>query len=218
MTLSESILSAFSQMYFFEEFVQDNLLFTNQNGCEEELADLLLNLGDVVIVIQIKEREEANRTTDIIKEKNWFNNKMRLAKKQTKNTIRVIKEGDLPLFPNKRGIGKAVRVDAEIVPLVVFMNDSIRDYPHILEKHSEDGLTINCMSISDFQTMCKELISPAEIIDYLKYRCAFNSKYCNKGYTLVFNSLSLVKELVKERFGKGRLVNKLEAIIQAAHS
>lgn len=211
MTLSENILSAFSQMYFFEEFVQDNLVFVDQRGNEEELADLLLNLGDVIIAIQIKEREEANRTKDAEKEKKWFDNKTRLAKKQVKKTIKAIKEGNMPPFPNKRGIKKAVRADAEIIPLVVFMNDSISDYPHVLEKHSNDGQTINCISLSDFQMMCKELISPAEIINYLKYRCDFYSKYGDVGiivYEATETEILISKPTKNEKLIKHYLIEE----------
>ncbi len=173
MTESEKILSAFSQMYFFEEIVQDNLQFVSHDGSTQELADLLLNMGDSIIAIQIKERSDSARTTDSIIEKKWFDKKMSLAKKQIKTTMSFIKEGKIPAFQNKRGITKIIRADAEIIPLVIFLNESITEYPHILERHSETGLTVNCMSFADFQVMCSELISPAEMIDYLKYRCGF---------------------------------------------
>ena len=76
MTASEQLLSAFSQMYFFEELVQDNLQFSDQKGNSIELADLILNLGDVVVAIQVKERTELSQTNDIATEMKWFSNKM----------------------------------------------------------------------------------------------------------------------------------------------
>lgn len=173
MTASEQLLSAFSQMYFFEELVQDNLQFSDQKGNSIELADLILNLGDVVVAIQVKERTELSQTNDIATEMKWFSNKMHLAKKQVKNTVEVIKNGGLPAFRNKRGVEKSIDAEAEIIPLVVFVNNAIVEYPHVLGKHSEDGLTVNCMSLHDFQEMCNKLISPAEIVDYLNYRCSF---------------------------------------------
>lgn len=45
--------------------------------------------------------------------------------------------------------------DAEIVPLVVFENVSISEYEHLLRSHTADGLSVNCMSIDDFQLMFK---------------------------------------------------------------
>ena len=43
---TEKLLSAFSQMYFYKELVQDDLCFTPKGDTERELADLLINLGE----------------------------------------------------------------------------------------------------------------------------------------------------------------------------
>lgn len=70
-------------------------------------------------------------------------------------------------------------MDAEIIPLVVFLNESIGDdCDHVLKKHSDDGMDINCLSFQDFQTVCMELITPVEIVEYLKWRLNF---YQNNG-------------------------------------
>ena len=177
MNESEKLLSKFSQIYFFEEFVQDNLQFSENNGDSKELADLILNLEDVVIAIQMKERSDGAITMSELEEKKWFDNKTREAKKQIKTTIDLIKHGKIPAFLNKRGIEIKIRKDAEIIPLIIFKNESITDYPRILKKHSETGQNVNCMSLKDFEIMCLMLISPGEIIDYLKYRCQFYEKY-----------------------------------------
>lgn len=217
MTASEQLLSAFSQMYFFEELVQDNLQFSDQKGNSIELADLILNLGDTVVAIQIKERTEAYQTNDGAAEMKWFNKKMYSAKKQVKNTIESIRSGNIPPFRNKRGIETLIRADAKVIPLVVFMNDAIAEYPRVLEKHSEDGLTVNCMSLHDFQEMCNKLISPAEIIDYLNYRCSFYES--NGPVNILITDVSetdllitrptaneaLVSQFLLEKYGIGEL-------------
>lgn len=177
MNESEKLLSKISKIYFFEEFVQDNLQFSENNGDSKELADLILNLEDVVIAIQMKERSDGAITMSELEEKKWFDNKTREAKKQIKTTIDFIKHGKIPAFLNKRGIEIKIRKDAEIIPLIIFKNESITDYPRMLKKHSETGLDVNCMSLKDFDAMCSTLISPGEIIDYLKYRGLFYEKY-----------------------------------------
>ena len=53
---AEKVLSAFAQMYFFRELVQDRLQFIEEGSTEKEVADLLLNLGDIVIAVQLKAR------------------------------------------------------------------------------------------------------------------------------------------------------------------
>lgn len=213
MTESEKLLSAFSQLYFFEEFVQDNLQFIDHVGNTQELADLLLNLGDVVVAIQIKERSDSVRTNDIAAEMKWFKKKMGIAKQQINNTVEFIREGKNLEFQNKRGIKIPIPSDVEIIPLVVFLNESIKDYPHLLEKHTADGISVNCMSIADFQAMCRELVSPAEIIDYLKFRRDFYEKngpvdmlICEASETDMMilcpsSNEALVRQFLVERYG-----------------
>ena len=48
---SEKILSAFSQMYFYKELVLDDLKFVPENDTEKEVADVLLNIGDIFLQI-----------------------------------------------------------------------------------------------------------------------------------------------------------------------
>lgn len=170
MNKSEQLLSVFSEDYFFKELVCDNLCYTPTDSAEIELADLIINLDDVIIAIQLKERNEHDQTSDIAKENKWLEKKCKVAKEQVKETIRLISSGDLPSFPNKRDYPIIFRSDAEVIPLVVFLNDQIDAYPHLLRKHSEDGVDINCMSFYDYAEMCKVLISPIEIVRYLEYR------------------------------------------------
>lgn len=46
------------------------------------------------------------------------------------------------------------------------------DYPPILRKHSESGMNINCMSLAVYREMCRVLVTPMEIVEYLNYRKA----------------------------------------------
>ena len=176
---TERILSAFAQTYFYKELIQDRLNFTEDGSTEKEVADLILNLGDIIVAIQLKARNASDKTEDIGKEIKWLNHRCRDAKKQVKDSITYIKGNNLPSFENKRGQRVNLNSGAEIVPLVIFMNDDIGDnYEHILKRHSDDGMDINCLSFQDFQTICRELITPIEIIEYLKWRLSF---YQNNG-------------------------------------
>lgn len=176
---TEKVLSAFAQMYFFKELVQDQLQFTEDGSTEKEVADLLLNLGDIIVAIQLKARSDADKTEDQEKEIKWLNHKCKDAKKQVKDSIMHIRTGNLPAFENERGQYISIDPDANIIPLVIFMNEDIGDkYDHVLRKHSEDGMDINCLSFQDFQTICKELLTPIEIVEYLRWRLSF---YQNNG-------------------------------------
>lgn len=171
---TEKVLSAFAQMYFFKELVQDRLQFIEDGSTEKEVADLLLNLGDIIVAIQLKARSESDKTENLEKEIKWLNHKCKDAKKQVKESIIHIRNGKLPAFENERGQYISIDPEAEIIPLVIFMNEDIGNkYDHVLWKHSVDGMDINCLSFLDFQTVCRELLTPIEIVEYLRWRLAF---------------------------------------------
>ena len=173
MNKSERLLSAFAEKTFFKEFVLDELCFTPENGSEIELADLLINLDSYIIAIQLKARNDTDQTEDTTIENKWLNKKCRKAKAQVKETLRLISSGELPMFENKRGQHITLNNNAEVIPLVVFENKMINSYPHLLCKHSDEGMDINCMSFKDFEEMCNILITPFEIVLYLNYRRDF---------------------------------------------
>lgn len=175
MTNSERLLSSFSEEFFYKEFVYADLKFTPEGGTEIELADLIINLEDVVLAIQLKERNLKDRTQDKNIEEKWLTKKCKKAKEQIKDTILYIKNGNVA-FLNARGKKTCINPNAEIVPLVVFENASISEYEHLLRNHTFGGLSVNCMSIDDFQIMCRELMSPIEIIKYIKWRKEFYEK------------------------------------------
>lgn len=177
MTNSEKLLSSFSENYFYKELVYADLKFTPIGGTEIELADLIINLEDIILAIQLKERNEKDRTQDKNIEEKWLKKKCKKAKEQIKDTISYITSEKVS-FINARGKKTIINPNAEVVPLVVFENDSISEYEHLLRNHTNDGLAVNCMSIYDFKLMCKQLLSPIEIIEYLKWREVF---YKNNG-------------------------------------
>ena len=177
MTKSEQLLSAFSEDYFFKELVFDDLWFTPPGSTKVELADLLINLGDIIVVIQLKERNEADQTYNLDEENKWFADRCKSAKKQVKKTLQYISSGILPTFMNKRGQSVQLQPDAVVIPLVVFENNQLVEYPPLLRKHSKSGMDINCMSLDDFREMCRILVTPMEIVDYLEYRKEIYEKY-----------------------------------------
>lgn len=174
-TNSERLLSYFSEEFFYKELVYTNLKFTPKDDTEKELADLIINLEDVVLAIQLKERNVKDRTQDKSTEEKWLRKKCKRAKEQIKDTISFINDEELS-FANAREKKTKINPDAEIVLLVVFENANISEYDHLLRNHTAEGLTVNCMSIEDFQFMCQALMSPIEIIEYIKWRQDFYQK------------------------------------------
>ena len=119
-------------------------------------------------------------------------------------------------FINARGKRTIINPSAEVVPLVVFENDSKSEYEHLLRNHTNDGLAVNCMSIDDFKLMCKQLLSPIEIIEYLKWREAFYKKNgpinlpiteTNNGFVLSKPQMNenLVQQYLYEKYGENAI-------------
>lgn len=213
MNKSEQLLSAFSEDYFFKDLVVDNLKFIPEGSTEVEVADLIINLGDIIIAIQLKSRNEDDQTDNSIIENKWLEKKCKNAKGQIKDTLQFISSGILPKFQNKRGQAITLQSNAEVVPLVVFENNQINDYQHLLRKHSDTGMNINCMSFSDYCEMCRVLVTPMEIIEYLEYRKTIYEEYGDINI-MIFNGVdnemvltkpkeneSLVYQFLAERYG-----------------
>lgn len=169
MTKSEKICSVLAQMFFYEEFVYDNLCFFREDGSQVELADVLINLDDVLIVIQIKERNSAKQTNLVEVERRWLHSKIKKAKSQVFKTINYITGDKLPYFVNTKGQQLNINQQAILFPIIIFDNDTIKDYQKVIHSRSRN-LDIHCFSISDFQAICRLLWTPIEIVDYLQYR------------------------------------------------
>lgn len=141
MTNSEKLLSSFSEDFFYKEIVYTDLKFVPEGVTEIELADLIINLENVILAIQLKERNERDRTQDKNIEEKWLKKKCKKAKEQIKDTILFINSEKVS-FVNARGKETKINPNAEIVPLVVFENVSISEYEHLLRSHTADGLSV----------------------------------------------------------------------------
>ena len=75
MTNSEKLLSSFSEDFFYKEIVYTDLKFVPEGGTEIELADLIINLENVILAIQLKERNERDRTQDKNVERKYSRNR-----------------------------------------------------------------------------------------------------------------------------------------------
>ncbi|MCR5457668.1 MAG: hypothetical protein K6F14_06300 [Clostridiales bacterium] len=173
---SERLLNAFSELYFYKELTFSDLKYRPQGQTERELADILIKVKNYVLAIQLKARNTCDRTEDETNEEKWLEKKCRIAKSQIEETIKIIESGTPLMFNNNRGDTITIDNGLTVVPLVMFMNPTIKKYNRILLKHSEIGMDINCISYEDFCYVCKMLITPMEIIDYFIWR---KEKYLN---------------------------------------
>ncbi len=171
MNESEKLLSAFSRDIFYKEILYTDLHYVPEGeNSEVELADLIINLGDILLAIQLKERNPGDNSGVVATEEKWLTKKAKRAKEQVKFTIDQIRSGKVTELKNDSGQCVLIDRNVDIMPLIVFKNESIGNYTHVLRKHNDEGLDVNCISFSDFEEICKAIVSPIEIIDYLYWR------------------------------------------------
>ncbi len=204
MTESEADISILNSNIFFKEFTfSSNKFKIAGKGEEFELADNVVWLDDILIIIQLKER---NKTANSNIEK-WFNKKiLRTAVKQIKDTIKYFQLCADISIQNARGhvinIGDAKNINP--VKLIIyspnmFINEKIRFQKY----HNSKGIgLINLLHIKDYQLICKYLITPFEINKYFDFRELLYLEHENKlnelpeeyilGHYLVTTDLSTI--------------------------
>lgn len=90
MNKSEILLSALSDKIFLKEMVIDELCYTPQDFSEVELADLIINLGDIIIPIQLKERNPKDMSSSLsLLKKDGFKEYVKMLRSKMSKQSRV---------------------------------------------------------------------------------------------------------------------------------
>lgn len=176
MTNSEQHIAKLNSSFFFKEFTYSSNKFKiDERGKELELADNVVWLDDLLMITQIKER---NKGADS-KIENWFKNKvLKKAVKQIKDTIKYFEIYKDISISNDKGhllnIGEASKI--EPIKLIIYSPEN--DFPESLKfqkfyKSKTVGL-IHLFHIEDYLWICKFLITPQEIREFLAFREALN--------------------------------------------
>ena len=171
----EALFARTTASFFFREFCFSRTEFTPPGGSEIELADFALQLRDIFMVFQLKER--ANATTDPQRERSWFESKiLKKASKQVRDTVTYLRDHG-PEIANDRGRAVAFPRDATgdgTHKIVVFrpsehLPEDCRNYRFHDSKTT--GL-IHILASADWNGIITTLITPREIADYLAFRTA----------------------------------------------
>lgn len=136
-----------------------------------ELADSVVWLDDLLLISQIKERDNTASPDS----NNWFKNKvLRRAVKQIKDTIKYFDIYDDIYIQNEKGhvlnIGEAKKL--EPIKLIIYSpGKNFSESNRFLKfyKSKRVGL-IHLFHIEDYLWICKYLITPFEIREFLKFR------------------------------------------------
>lgn len=158
---------------FWREFTFSQNQFSPRPGQEVELADNVVWLGEVLFVIQMKEREKP--TDDRETERRWFKKKVRgKAVSQIKDTLRFLEEHECIGITNGRGQRYEVRgADIRQIEKIVLYaaGPALPDDCSTIRFHiSENAGFIHVFEQSDYSQVIKTLAVPEEVRRYLVYR------------------------------------------------
>jgi hypothetical protein len=179
MTESESYISYLNSVFFFKEFTFGKNKFKVENTKEElELADNVVWLDKILFITQIKERnstEEQNLD-------NWFKNKViNKAVKQIKNTITYLNTYSEINIENEKGHTLNIQEARKIKPvkLIIYAPKNFISKEIRFQKFykSQSVGHIQLFHIEDYLLVCKYLVTPIEIYEYMIFRKSLFLKF-----------------------------------------
>lgn len=172
MTESEKFISELNSTFFFKEFTYSSTTFKfDEKGQELELADNVVWLDDFLLISQIKERNDSVKSNI----ENWFKSKvLRKAVKQIKDTISYFEIYDKIAIPNENGHVLNVSEARKVKPNKLIIYAPKVPFPEKLRfqkfyKSKEIG-NVHLFHIEDYLWICKYLITPFEIREFLDFR------------------------------------------------
>ncbi len=192
MTL-EALIANINKLFYLREFSFSRNQFTPHQESELEFSDSVIWLDDLLITLQLKERNTLNSHT-VETEISWFKNQvLKKATKQIKDTLRYLNTYPKIEITNGRG------TSFDIIRTDIKKNHNAVIYsPHILlpnefkwkkfHRSSTAGF-IHLVMAEDYIGICQTLFTPAEISEYLNFREAICSKYETEANNLPEQSL-----------------------------
>lgn len=171
-TNTEKIVTEINSNVFFKEFTfSENDFRENITNQKLEFADNVIWIDEILFVFQIKDRENINQ--DDVK---WFNNKiLKKAVSQIKDTLKYISDYPEVIIENEKGhkldIIKASNCQ-NIKKIIVYTPNP--DFPENLRNlkfyNSQKIGLVHLFHSEDYYWICKYLLTPSEIEEYLDFR------------------------------------------------
>lgn len=169
---SENIVSQINSNVFFKEFTFAKNDFTDLNSKQKlEFSDNVIWLDDIFFIYEIKERNSKENSDD----SSWFKNKiLNKAVKQIKATHNYLeKYPDIPIV-NEKGHKKNISEAnfSRIQSVIIYSpSENFEESQRFLKfyKSTKVGL-IHLFHSEDYYWICKYLITPAEVKEYLIFR------------------------------------------------
>lgn len=173
---AENSISTINTNVFFNEFTFCKNDFKALNSkLQLEFADNVVWLDDLLFIYQIKERDNDNSSDD----QKWYNNKViNKGVKQIKSTLSYLMSYPEIYIENEKGhklnISQAKSCKS-INKIIIYSPNN--NFPEDLRfkrfyKSADVGL-IHLFHIEDYEWVCKYLITPTEVNEYLEFREAY---------------------------------------------
>jgi len=176
MSLDDTIARLNSET-FVREFTYRSTLFTGQDGQQREFCDGAVWIGDLLILLQNKERDGAFSAGDPNMEAKWFNKKVsKQAVDQLHVSVQYLqKEQSLPLANLRGQTIDLTRAKAKVslTHLVALYAPSAALATDLVMKKGRVSKRVgfvHFLTLADYVTVCKTLHSPFEVSDYLTFR------------------------------------------------
>lgn len=170
---TENIISKINSNIFFKEFTFSKNDFKSLDLKQQfEFADNVVWLDELFFIFQIKERDNKINLDD----RKWYQNKViNKGVKQIKSTLSYLKSYPEILISNERGYRMNISSakECDLIRKIIIYSPS-NNFPKELRykrfyNSSEVGL-IHLFHVEDYYWICKYLLTPAEVDEYLEFR------------------------------------------------
>jgi len=174
MNLTENLVNLLNQSHFYKEFSFAKNKFFPESSSEQEFADYVVWLRDILIVYQIKERIGGG-SPSTKNERTWFKKKvLGLAKKQIKDSLGFLHRCPNIKIVNQRGDAFDIKTPdiRRIFCVVIYRTPNFLPRNCLIQKLvvSRSAGPIHVFSWDDYRLVLEALITPGEFIEYLEYR------------------------------------------------
>ncbi len=169
--LEERIIST-NVGFFLREFSISRTKYTPPGKSEVELADHVVLVGDILFIIQSKNRDVPS--SDPVREAKWYrDNVKRIAAEQIRSTLAQLKSA--PPFPNDHGEATNIPRDLEhlrVFKLVIYNASAALPQDLRRRKHREDEEAgfVHVFHVEDYELVLRTMATLPEVTDYLSHR------------------------------------------------
>jgi hypothetical protein len=177
-TLLEDFIARLNANVFLREFAFSSTELSVDGVGQVEVADHVVLLGNLALAFQLKERTQDASSAEQLEK--WLANKVaRKAVRQIRSTRDLISQFKGRELVNDRG-HKVLLSESTLdglVAVVVFRAPVVDDFHWLQFRESESAGFVHIIRDIDYFGVCQYLLTPVEIVDYLRFRQTVLQRY-----------------------------------------